>query len=50
MTTITDRTPGRHRRPRRPLLPLWAGALVLAFQGLREMEGASERQAGGGVS
>jgi hypothetical protein len=40
----------RHRRPkawRRPLLPLWAGALVLAFQALHEVEAAAKTQQGG---
>lgn len=36
---------GRHaRRYRRPVLPLWAGALVLAFQAMHEMDAATAAQ------
>jgi hypothetical protein len=46
---LAAQTKGRHRRPRRTLLPLWAGALLLAFQALHEVEAAAKAQQGGAL-
>ena len=36
----------RHRKPnRRPLLPLWAGAMLITLQAKNEMEAAARRDA-----
>jgi len=38
----------RHRKPnRRPLLPLWAGAMLITMQAKTEMDAATRAQNGG---